>query len=609
MGLIKNFKSNKLISYTGVLLIGVLLGWVFLSGPSEKELSENNGHEHEENTLWTCSMHPQIKKNEPGNCPICGMELIPMKSEGEVDEDMSGKYSVKLSNAAMKIAEVEMTTIQKKVPYKEIYLPGKVLADERNVVELTSRYSGRIEKLTINFTGQKVKKGAVLAKIYSPELITAQKELFEAIKFKETSESYYNAAKNKLKLWDLTDQQIADIEKSGKVNFYFDVLSPITGTVIMRHVSHGDYVKEGTPLFQVIDLSKVWVMFDAYESDIPWVKLGDKIRFKIKSIPYRDFESEVTFIDPVLNVTSRVAKVRAELNNPDELLKPGMLAEGILKTMLPGSDEQIIVPKSSILWTGKKAVVYVMTDDHNNMFQFREIELGAEAGEYYAVQSGLEVGEMVASNGVFKIDAAAQLKGEKSMMNPEGGKVSMGHNHGGGSAEKSEKQEGSKNEKKDAAMNSMNMDEMIDEQFKTQFEEVYLANILLTEAFIASDPKAVGDAVAKVREQLKAVDMSLITGEIHKKWMKSLQKMNSTLGLIESSSQIDDQRAEFASYNDAFYQSIKMVGLKNNTAYYKYCPMARDSKGAYWFSNKEKIDNPYFGEAMLGCGEVKEVIN
>lgn len=609
MGLIKNFKSNKLISYTGVLLIGVLLGWVFLSGPSEKELSENNGHEHKENTLWTCSMHPQIKKNEPGNCPICGMELIPMKSEGEVDEDMSGKYSVKLSNAAMKIAEVEMTTIQKKVPYKEIYLPGKVLADERNVVELTSRYSGRIEKLTINFTGQKVKKGAVLAKIYSPELITAQKELFEAIKFKETSESYYNAAKNKLKLWDLTDQQIADIEKSGKVNFYFDVLSPITGTVIMRHVSHGDYVKEGTPLFQVIDLSKVWVMFDAYESDIPWVKLGDKIRFKIKSIPYRDFESEVTFIDPVLNVTSRVAKVRAELNNPDELLKPGMLAEGILKTMLPGSDEQIIVPKSSILWTGKKAVVYVMTDDHNNMFQFREIELGAEAGEYYAVQSGLEVGEMVASNGVFKIDAAAQLKGEKSMMNPEGGKVSMGHNHGGGSAEKSEKQEGSKNEKKDAAMNSMNMDEMIDEQFKTQFEEVYLANILLTEAFIASDPKAVGDAVAKVREQLKAVDMSLITGEMHKKWMKSLQKMNSTLGLIESSSQIDDQRAEFASYNDAFYQSIKMVGLKNNTAYYKYCPMARDSKGAYWFSNKEKIDNPYFGEAMLGCGEVKEVIN
>ena len=609
MGLIKNFKSNKLISYTGVLLIGVLLGWVFLSGPSEKELSENNGHEHKENTLWTCSMHPQIKKNEPGNCPICGMELIPMKSEGEVDEDMSGKYSVKLSNAAMKIAEVEMTTIQKKVPYKEIYLPGKVLADERNVVELTSRYSGRIEKLTINFTGQKVKKGAVLAKIYSPELITAQKELFEAIKFKETSESYYNAAKNKLKLWDLTDQQIADIEKSGKVNFYFDVLSPITGTVIMRHVSHGDYVKEGTPLFQVIDLSKVWVMFDAYESDIPWVKLGDKIRFKIKSIPYRDFESEVTFIDPVLNVTSRVAKVRAELNNPDELLKPGMLAEGILKTMLPGSDEQIIVPKSSILWTGKKAVVYVMTDDHNNMFQFREIELGAEAGEYYAVQSGLEVGEMVASNGVFKIDAAAQLKGEKSMMNPEGGKVSMGHNHGGGSAEKSEKQEGSKNEKKDAAMNSMNMDEMIDEQFKTQFEEVYLANILLTEAFIASDPKAVGDAVAKVREQLKAVDMSLITGEIHKKWMKSLQKMNSTLGVIESSSQIDDQRAEFASYNDAFYQSIKMVGLKNNTAYYKYCPMARDSKGAYWFSNKEKIDNPYFGEAMLGCGEVKEVIN
>ena len=516
---------------------------------------------------------------------------------------------MKLSNAAMKIAEVEMTTIERRVPYKEIYLPGKVLADERKVVELTSRYSGRIEKLSINFTGQKVKKGQILAKIYSPELITAQKELFEAIKFKETSESYYNAAKNKLKLWDLTDQQISDIEKSGEVNFYFDVLSPITGTVIMRHVSHGDYVKEGTPLFQVIDLSTVWVMFDAYESDIPWIKEGDKINFKIKSIPSRDFDTKVTFIDPVLNVKSRVAKVRAELNNPDELLKPGMLAEGILKTMLPGSDEQIIVPKSAILWTGKMAVVYVMTDDHNNMFQFREIELGAEAGEYYAVQSGLEEGEMVASNGVFKIDAAAQLKGEKSMMNPEGGKVSMGHNHGGNSSEKSKKEEGKPNGKADSEKSSMNMEGMIDEKFKTQFTEVYQANLALIEAFIASDVKAVNDGVVKVKKQLKAVDMNLLKGEMHKKWMKDLKILNSSLETIEKSTEIEKQRLEFATFSETLYQSIKMIGLKNETVYYKFCPMARNSNGAYWLSSKEKIDNPYFGEAMLGCGEVKEVIN
>lgn len=611
MNSLEIIKRKKVLSYLVVLIMGVLIGWLLLGrkGNNNQEIpvSEHAAMNHEEGTTWTCSMHPQIQKDEPGNCPICGMELIPMKDDDSEDE--ARQYAVKLSNAAMKIAEVEMSTIEKKAPYKEVYLPGKVMADERNVAELTARYAGRIEKLMVNFTGQKVSKGQVLAKVYSPELVTAQKELFEALKFKDSNPAYYKASKNKLKLWDLTDAQIEAIEESGEVNFYFDVLSPISGTVTMRHIALGDYVKEGSALFEVVDLSHVWVMFDAYESDIPWIKLKDKINFKIKSLPGELFESTVTFIDPVINPMSRVAKVRAELENSKDLLKPEMLTDGILRTMLPGADDQLVVPKSAILWTGKKAVVYVMTDDHNNMFQYREIALGADAGAYYLVESGLEEGEMIATNGVFKIDAAAQLKGEKSMMNPEGGKVSMGHNHGGGSAEKSEKQEGSKNEKKDAAMNSMNMDEMIDEQFKTQFEEVYLANILLTEAFIASDPKAVGDAVARVREQLKAVDMSLISGEMHKKWMKSLQKMNSTLGLIESSSQIEDQRAEFASYNDAFYQSIKMVGLKNNTAYYKYCPMARDSKGAYWFSNKEKIDNPYFGEAMLGCGEVKEVIN
>lgn len=152
-------------------------------------------------------------------------------------------------------------------------MQGKVQADERNIAEITARFGGRIEQLFVNFTGQHVRKGEKLATIYSPELVTAQRELLEVLTFKERRPSLYKAVRNKLKLWDLTDKQISAIEEKGEPQFYFDVLSPISGTVILRHVAIGDYVKEGTALFKVVDLSKVWVMFDAYESDLPWIKL------------------------------------------------------------------------------------------------------------------------------------------------------------------------------------------------------------------------------------------------------------------------------------------------------------------------------------------------
>ncbi len=611
MKILEIIKGKNILPYLGVLIVGVLIGWLLIGGSSNEQQetlpTDHSAMDHAEGTIWTCSMHPQIQKDGPGNCPICGMELIPMKEDE--DDGEAGQYSVKLSNAAMKIAEVEMSTIQKKAPYKEVYLPGKIMADERNIAELTARYPGRIEKLMVNFTGQKVRKGQELAKIYSPELVTAQRELFEAMKFKETNPSYYKASRNKLKLWDLTDAQIDQIEESGDVDFYFDILSPITGTVTMRHIALGDYVKEGSALLEVVDLSHVWVMFDAYETDIPWIKMRDKIKFSIKSIPGREFESTVTFIDPVLNPMSRVAKVRAELDNPKDLLKPEMLADGILKTMLPGSGDQLVVPKSAVLWTGKKAVVYVMTDDHNNMFRFTEIELGADAGDYYIVEAGLSEGEMVATNGVFKIDAAAQLKGEKSMMNPEGGKVSMGHNHGGSSDEK-KPASGSEHEGHETggADNAMKMEMSVDENFKKQLTAVYKAHLGLQNAFIATDATRTKKEVPSVKSALNKVDMSLVKGEMHNHWMTSLGILNGTLDKIQGINDIEEQRLVFADFSDTLYGAIQMFGTTGETIYYQFCPMARDNKGGYWLSATKEIKNPYFGDAMLSCGENRAVI-
>ena len=433
--IIQNLKENyKIIG--SVLVIGIFLGWLFFHPSDEptyvnQEIEGHEGHNHdtEESTIWTCSMHPQIKQDKPGQCPICAMDLIPLTSMSAEGDDVNPNEIV-MSESAASLADIQTMVVSKGIPQSTVYLQGKVIADERNIAKITARFGGRIEKLFVNFTGQYVRKGEKLATIYSPGLVTAQRELLEAMTFKESRPSLYAAARGKLKLWDLTDKQILAIEEKGEPQFYFNVLSPITGTVTMRHVAVGDYTKEGTTLFKVVDLRKVWVMFDAYESDLPWIKLGDKVDFTIQALPGKNFSARVTYIDPFINGQTRVAKVRVEVPNPKLTLKPEMFTSGILESKITETTSEILVPKSSVLWTGKRAIVYVKVPNRENpSFLYREIVLGPEAGAFFVVVEGLEEGEEIAFNGVFKIDAAAQLIGLPSMMNPEGGKVSTGHNH------------------------------------------------------------------------------------------------------------------------------------------------------------------------------------
>ena len=267
--ILNNIKKHYGLMLAG-LIAGLLLGWLFFHPGSSSERDhtlEEHVHE-EESTIWTCSMHPQIKQDKPGLCPICAMDLVPlntMPSSGEqVDPD-----EIQMTDAAARLADIQTITVGKKLPVKTIHLQGKVKQDERRIAELTARFGGRIETLYVNFTGQNVSREEKLATIYSPELVTAQKELLEAVEYRENRPALYRAAKNKLKLWDLTDDQISSIEENGEPLLYFDVLSPISGTVTMRHVAEGDYLSEGESLFKVVDLSRLWVIFDAYESDLP----------------------------------------------------------------------------------------------------------------------------------------------------------------------------------------------------------------------------------------------------------------------------------------------------------------------------------------------------
>ena len=607
MNKLTNLIAEKPFVVIGVtLIIGLFLGWAFFGGNGSSDTVETTTeeHAHEAGTLWTCSMHPQIKMEVAGSCPLCGMDLIPMKlDEGSADIDSD---AVVLSASAMRIAEVETTLIKKSAPYKEVVLPGLVKADERRISELTAHFPGRIEKLYVNFTGQKVRKGQTLATIFSPELVTAQKELFEAIKYKDSNPQFHKAARNKLKLWLFTDNQIDAIEESGEVQFYFKILSPATGTVTKRNISQGDHVMEGMSMFQIVDLSHVWVELDAYESDIPWVKMGSKVNITLKSIPGKVFKSKITFIDPVLNANTRTTVVRTELDNKDGKLRPGMFAQASIQSMLSNKEDLLTVPKSAVLWTGKKAVVYIK-EDHGDTyaFHYREITLGEDTGTHYVVADGLAEGEWVVTNGTFKIDAAAQLKGSPSMMNPRGGEQSLGGHAGmdmsGGGDKKAQKATQKGAPKKQSSME-------VDSKFKTQFSEVVTSYLALKNAFVATNAK---EAVAKskaVKAQMAKVDMGLLKGDAHLMWMDMMKPINSNVDKIIASSEVSSQRAAFVDLSDAMYSTIKMFSITGLNVYYQFCPMANEGKGANWLSLSADIKNPYFGDDMLTCGETKETL-
>ena len=611
MNKIKKILSEKPFVVLGVtLVVGLLLGWLFFGGsettpPAGTETAAKKDV-HEKGTIWTCSMHPQIREDAPGNCPICGMELIPLAQEENNAEEISAD-AVVLSAAAMKIAEVETSVVIKGVPSKTVVLPGMVKPDERRIHELTAHFPGRIEKLYVNFTGQKVRKGEVLASIFSPDLVSAQKELFEAIKYRDTSPRIYEAARNKLRLWLLTDEQIDGIERSGKVKFYFDIVSPGYGTVTKRNVAQGDHVMEGMSMFQIIDLSHVWVEFDAYESDIPWIKVGSKVDITIKSIPGKVFKSRVTFIDPVLDQSTRTTVVRAELNNRSGELRPGMFAKGIIKSVLSKGKEALLVPKSSVLWTGKRSVVYVKEQHGQSYaFHYREITLGEDTGPYYVVLDGLKEGEEVVTNGTFKIDAAAQLQGKPSMMNPEGGKVSTGHNHGGKPMSDEEMKE---MDQEDQAKKQASSETPMD--FKMQLGAVVDQYLTLKNAFVKSDENEVEAAAQKTLDALGKVDMTLLQGDAHIQWMKLQKPIEDNLKGIIQMKGIEMKRSHFGIVSEKLSKAIELFGVqsqKTSVLYIEFCPMAFNNKGASWISEIKEIKNPYFGDAMPTCGEVTKVI-
>ncbi len=586
-------KSNIKIIITAVIAIAIGLGagYLIFGNKTNAVVPTENHQQHggeakltsAEEEIWTCSMHPQIRQNEPGDCPICGMDLIPLEANSSNDP-----LVLEMTNEAVKLANIQTTIIGDEVEHagKMIPLSGKVQMDERLASSQVAHVPGRIEKLFVTFTGEQVNKGQKIATIYSPDLITAQRELIESLKLVALNPGLVEAARNKLRYWKIGNATIEAIEKSGTVQETFTVFADEAGIVTNRRVAVGDYIKQGEPLFDLMNLRKVWVLFDAYEEDLASIKVGNTIEFTTPSVPNKTFKTRVTFIDPIINPKTRVTSIRTEINNRGGILKPEMFVQGKLQKKA-SHKSQLSVPKSAVLWTGTRSVVYVKVPDMTiPSFKFKEIEIGESLGKNYQVLSGLESGEEVVTYGSFTIDAAAQLNNQASMMNRD--VMEKGADH---------------------AMHLPDYTESTPMEFKQQLVMVSDAYLLLKDAFVATDNELAVSTAQEVMEALSKVDMSLVKGDAHLYWMEQLQSLQAHSKKITELTDVEEQRKQFDFLSQALIKSIKVFGISENTLYVEHCPMANNNEGADWISKDEAIQNPYFGDKMLTCGEVKATID
>ena len=409
-------KNKTWMGYGLMLAAGLLLGVLLRSCVSCGGTAAQQTEGEDGDAVWTCSMDPQVKQPGPGKCPKCGMDLIKMEKgmtpSSDIDPD-----AVMFSDEAMALANVETEIVGTPSGNKEIRLFGKVEPDQRQQQSQSAYVAGRIERLFINAVGDHVAKGQTLAVIYSPELYTAEQELVSALG--TSQQVLIDAATEKLRLLNIPQSQIDEVISSKKVSPYVQLKANTSGTVVKKMVEQGDYVRQGQSLLQIANLGHVWAIFQAYESDLPFIHRGQQVQFTAEALPGETFTGHVSFIDPVLNGQTRTAGVRVELSNAGGRFKPEMLLVGnVAASMQKYADEGVIIPKSAVLWTGKRSVVYVKDDvEEQPTFLLRQVTLGPALPDGYVVLDGLAEGEEIVTNGVFAIDAAAQLDGKRSMMN------------------------------------------------------------------------------------------------------------------------------------------------------------------------------------------------
>ncbi len=405
----KNFRiyrgtKMKIVRYLLIPLIAIAL---LVSGCSKSE--EAGNHEHEvvkQNDYWTCTMHPQVRLDRPGVCPICNMDLIKKTDEEkpEISSEADMTNMVTLSGKKQVLANVSTVVVKKENLQEQVTAYSYLDFAENNRKTISARFNGRIDKLFVDKTGDYVRKGQPLFEIYSPDLVQAQNEYLIALTNSQNV-SLQKAAKKKLEIFGITPEQIQSLEKASEINLTLTYYSQTSGTVIEKKVQEGSYVNEGTAIYEVAELSTLWNIAEVYENNLSNAKVGSPVKLHLRAYPGEEFNGRVTFIYPVINAQTRTVKVRSEFASLGGKLKPQMYGETIFNS---AAGQGLLVPAEAVIIAGKRAVVWAKAGD--GMFEARSVTIGNRYGDKYHIVSGLIEGDEIAATGGFLIDSESQLK-------------------------------------------------------------------------------------------------------------------------------------------------------------------------------------------------------
>lgn len=379
-------------------------------------------------TRYYCAMHPSYISDKPGDCPICQMRLIPVEGEHGRDatsapltpsplQAVAGRAPVRVSSEKQQLIGVKTSLVERKPLVRSIRAVGRVAFDETRLHHVHTKVGGWIERLDANATGELVRKGQPLLTIYSPELLASQQEYLLALKARQrlsgttissvagSGDELVASSRRRLRLYDMTDDQIARLESAGEATRTMTLYAPMSGHIVTRNVSQGERIEPGTALLDIADLSHVWILADIYEYELPFVQVGQTAALSLSYLPGRRFEGKIAFVYPVLSDMTRTVKVRLELANPDLELKPGMFGQVELRSDL---GERLVIPESAIISTGEREVVFV--DRGEGYFEPRELTLGVRLADDIEVLAGLAEGDRVLTSGNFLIDSESKLK-------------------------------------------------------------------------------------------------------------------------------------------------------------------------------------------------------
>lgn len=583
----------------GTAVVAFALGALLFGGGESENgdpSSVGTGHGHaghvqpEATAEYTCSMHPQIRQSEPGQCPICGMDLIPVEVDSADGDVHPGR--VTLSPRALALAKLRTSEVQRlSDPALDVRLLGRIEADESTLKTVTSWIGGRIDRLHVRTTGERVAAGQVIATLYSPEVFAAHQDLLTARGqvgrmsgagegARTATAAALDAARARLALLGVPETELDRLEKAGRPMQQVPIRTPFGGTVIERLASEGAYVATGAPLYRLADLSRLWVQLDAYESNLSSLAVGQSVRIEVDAFPQEPFEGLVDFIDPTVDPRLRTVRVRVVVRNRDGRLRPGMFAEAVVAGRTgTGTEAPLVVPSSAPLFTGRRSIVYVEVPGQDRpTYDARVVRLGPRIGDRYPVVAGLEQGERIVTRGAFALDADLQIRGGASMMS--------GADDAGDDSERSHVR--------------------LTPSDRGRLRPVVDAYLEVGRLLAADDLPGARDAAGLVGHKAAAVNLG---GDGNAAWSTVRSALTRHARRVQGADTIESARAGFEQLSKASELLLTRLGNPlDSPVNLAFCPMAFGSQGGTWLQRGEEIDNVYFGAAMRRCGEIKSTV-